>query len=253
MYSNAYIFRFASIMVITVATILATAAMMLKPFQEDNIRKEKMKAILAAADIPADASNAIENYNSHIQKELVVNLDGEVVSTVSQEAFEDETQLRAFNIDLKDVIKNVTLFKAGKAENEPQLPVFVMKTDQGKIIYVFPVRGKGLWGPIWGNIALEEDMNTIYGTNFDHKGETPGLGAEINTDAFENQFIGKKIFNEQGEFVSVKVVKGGVANSNIDPAHGVDGISGGTITSNGVDDMIRNGLDSYLPFLKKQR
>ena len=110
------------------------------------------------------------------------------------------------------------------------------------------MRGVGLWGPIWGNIAFESDFNTIAGATFDHKGETPGLGAEINTSWFEDEFKGKTIFDEQGKFVSVNVVKGGAGEN---APHAVDAISGGTITSNGVKDMLLTGLDNYVPYIKK--
>ncbi|MDD4847227.1 MAG: NADH:ubiquinone reductase (Na(+)-transporting) subunit C [Bacteroidales bacterium] len=103
---------------------------------------------------------------------------------------------------------------------------------------VIPVNGKGLWGPIWGYVVLADDHSTIKGVFFAHKSETPGLGGEISTEKFCSSFEGKKIFDENGQFVSVKVVKGGVLNSTINPIHGVDAISGGTVTSQGVEEML---------------
>jgi len=122
---------------------------------------------------------------------------------------------------------------------------------ESKRYFVVPVRGMGLWGPIWGNLAFESDFNTVAGATFDHKAETPGLGAEINTSWFQDYFKGKTIFDETGEFVSIKVVKGGVANSNVPLSHGVDAISGGTITSDGLTAMIESNLQNYVPFIKK--
>ena len=110
------------------------------------------------------------------------------------------------------------------------------------------MRGKGLWGPIWGYLALEEDMSTISGAVFDHKSETPGLGAEISLGWFQEPFIGKTIF-EGKEFKSITVVKGGAKE---DDMHGVDGISGGTITSDGVSDMLDERLSKYLPFFNQK-
>ena len=107
---------------------------------------------------------------------------------------------------------------------------------------------KGLWGPIWGFISLEEDLNKVYGAVFDHKSETPGLGAEINRPFFEDPFTGKTIF-EGEDFVSIKVVKGGAKDGDM---HAVDGISGGTITSDGVSDMLYERLSMYLPYFKGQ-
>ena len=103
--------------------------------------------------------------------------------------------------------------------------------------------------PIWGTIALKSDWRTVAGISLDHKSETPGLGAEINTDAFENQFIGKSIFDENMQFTSIKLIKGGAGPDN---PHGVDAISGGTLTCNGVTAMLKNCLSNYEPFIKKQ-
>ncbi len=102
-----------------------------------------------------------------------------------------------------------------------------------------------------GNIAFDSDFNTVAGTSFDHKSETPGLGAEINTKEFQNQFKGKQIFDQNGNFVSVSVVKGGVANSAINPIHGVDAVSGGTITSNGTSEMLKDCIENYVSYIKK--
>ena len=125
-------------------------------------------------------------------------------------------------------------------------PLFVFEKE-GNTYYVIPVRGKGLWGPIWGYLALQGDMNTVYGASFGHKGETPGLGAEIETEIFQQQFVGKKILDESGRFVSVKVIKGGAAPDDV---HGVDAVSGGTITSNGVTEMLSRTVSSYIPYFK---
>ncbi|MDR2867942.1 MAG: NADH:ubiquinone reductase (Na(+)-transporting) subunit C [Bacteroidales bacterium] len=133
---------------------------------------------------------------------------------------------------------------------DSNLLVIKVKTTDGTEEYIIPVKGKGLWGPIWGFIAIGEDGNTVKGAIFAHKGETPGLGAEITTPKFTNEFVGKQIFDEEGNFVSIKVVKGGVVNSNVPPLHGVDAISGGTVTSTGVDKMLQNELSKYVPFLK---
>ncbi|MCF8302875.1 MAG: NADH:ubiquinone reductase (Na(+)-transporting) subunit C [Bacteroidales bacterium] len=248
MYSNAYIFRFAAIMVITVAAVLATVATVLKPFQEKNKKIEKIQEILAAAEIKSTKADAIQTYEKHLVKELMVNFDGDVVSEY-QDGEILKGDKRAFNVNMKTLKNRLKEYKAGKTEQSPHLPVFILD-KQNEQLYVIPIRGKGLWGPVWGNIALQSDLKTIKGATFDHKGETPGLGAEINTDWFEDQFKGKKIF-EDGKFTSIRVVKGGIENSPVDAIHGVDGISGGTITSNGVDQMLETGLKNYLPFFNQ--
>ena len=129
--------------------------------------------------------------------------------------------------------------------DERALPVVVANVD-GVVKYILPLRGVGLWGPIWGYVSLNEDKNTIFGVVFDHKGETPGLGAEITQPKFKSQFVGKLIFNN-GELMSISVKNGGGATGS----HEVDAISGGTITSKGVESMLKDYLTCYEQFLKK--
>ena len=123
-------------------------------------------------------------------------------------------------------------------------------TAGGKTLYIVPVAGSGLWGPVWGYIAVEEDWNTISGVVFDHKGETPGLGAEITTPKFRDQFAGKKLF-EGDNLVGITVLKG--AGSSRGNDHAVDAISGGTITSRAVEKMILATLEQYLPYIEQQK
>ena len=121
--------------------------------------------------------------------------------------------------------------------------------DNGDTLHILPLEGKGLWGPIWGYVSLKEDMSTIAGVTFDHKGETPGLGAEINTTEFESQFIDKTLFRN-GSFVSVMVVKGGAQKGSTSE---VDAISGGTITSKGLEAMVYDGIIKYEKYLSQNR
>jgi len=136
-----------------------------------------------------------------------------------------------------------------KPEADRIFPLYVFNSDKGKS-YILTVRGNGLWDEIWGNIALKEDLNTIAGAAFDHKGETPGLGAEIKDNpTFPSRFKGKKIFTEDGTYVSVDVKKTGGTAGN---PYAVDGISGATVTADGVDEMLERGIKYYLPYLNKQ-
>lgn len=241
--SNSYIFIYASVMVIIVAAVLSTTATILKDKQLQNVKNEKMQAILASANIESTPENSEETYNKYITEELILNQNGEVEDIYKGGKFEKGSQ-RAFYLDLK-----VEEFKKSQGENFSS-PLFVCSVN-GETYYIIPLLGKGLWGPIWGNIAFKSDFNTVKGVVFDHKGETPGLGAEIIFPAFTNPFIGKTIFDNQGNFTSIKVVKGGAAKLATDQQiHGVDAISGGTITSNGVNDMLRNNLENYVPYIK---
>lgn len=251
MFSNSYIFKYASIMVILVAAMLATAAILLQPAQNQNVKVEKIQDLLQSANITSTPANAEDLYDKHIVKEIVINSNGEELAVYSKGKFE-KGDIRAFNIDVRGQLKIKNDQLAGKTTEQPVYPLFVcvVETDT---IYIIPLEGTGLWGPVWGNMALKKDFRTVEGVTFGHKGETPGLGAEISLPIFEDQFPGKQITTEDGEFTSIKVIKGGVANSNIDPVHGVDAISGGTITSVGVSNMIESNLSNYITYIKKHR
>lgn len=243
MFSNKYIFIYATIMVVVVAAILSAAAMLLQPFQARNANVEKIQNILTSAGIVSTKENAEELFKKHIVAELLIDRNGGIISG---------DQRKAFDLDLKSELKKLEELESGKSRAEPAFPMFVCQNN-ADTIYIIPVLGKGLWGPLWGYVALKNDCNTIVGVVFDHKGETPGLGAEIATPAFQSQFAGKKIFDESENFVSVAVVKGGVANSSINPEYGVDAISGGTITSTGLANMLKICLENYEKYFKEKR
>ncbi|MFA7081726.1 MAG: NADH:ubiquinone reductase (Na(+)-transporting) subunit C [Bacteroidales bacterium] len=236
MFSNRYIYIYATVLVVFSALILTLAAVGLKPFQDKNIRVEKMQQLLGAVGLESDANNAEELFNKYFKEQHAVNSKGEVVATFIN-GEQTVGEINPFTIDTK---KQMALVKT----NDPSavLPVFVYEKE-GKKTYVVPVIGNGLWGGIWGNIAFADDLNTIVGVNFDHKGETPGLGAEIATPMFEDQFKGKTIF-EGEDFTSIEVKKA----ADKSKPHEVDAISGGTITSNGVSDMLSNNLKFYIPY-----
>lgn len=251
MFSNSYIFKYAAVMVILVAAILAGAAIILQPAQDRNIKVEKIQDMLASAKINSTPQDAEELYKEHIIQEILISEDGEVVSLYEDGKF-TKGDRRAFDVDLKSELKLKQDVAAGKSTQKPVYPLFVCEKDSDTL-YIIPLRGNGLWGPVWGNMTLKSDLSTVEGVTFGHKGETPGLGAEISTPMFEDQFPGKKIFDDNGEFTSVNVIKGGVKNSNIDPVHGVDAISGGTITSMGVNAMIANNLSNYISYIKNHK
>lgn len=236
--SNTYIFIYSSVLVILVATLLALAANVLKPLQEKNLEIAKKLEILRSVDKGWDASSAdsknayVEGeYDKYITSTFVLNHEGDTVS--GQDAF---------------LIEPVRELKKDPASR--LFPVFICTQDDGSINYIFPVNGKGLWGPIWGYVALDPDFNTIIGAFFDHKGETPGLGSEINTRVFQDQFRNKRLFDEKGEFVSVKVSKSTEPKTEY---HSVDAISGGTITSKGLEATIYDSMTHYLPFLNQKK
>ena len=246
MYSNSYVFRYAAIMVVLVAAILSLAALMLKPAQDRNIAVAKMQSILSAAHVEATSKDAESLYADYIVEEIVINKEGDVIGSYKDGQFV-QGDVRAFYIDLKKELYNESV------GNDFKLPLYVAEKD-GEKMYIIPLLGKGLWGPVYGNLALAGDFNTVTGATFGHDKETPGLGAEIELDFFENQFIGKKILDENGNFVSIQVVKGGAQMLPADQQiHGVDAISGGTITSNGVSDMLKSNLENYIGYINKHK
>ena len=214
--SNAYIILYSTVMVVIVATLLALAALGLQKRQYENELNEKKQAILAS--LSASDQRYDEFIDAYVVDKNGARIDGEDVFTL-----------------LKDL---PGAYAAGK------FPVF--EARDGRV--VLPVTGSGLWGPIWCYVALEKDMNTVAGVIMAHKGETPGLGAEISTAKYQANFVGKTIF-EGDKFVSVTLRKGGAK----DPAHEVDAISGGTKTSDGVTAMLYNSLANYLPLLEAKR
>ena len=208
-------------MVIIVAFLLAFVSSLLKPMQEKNIELDKKKQVLAALNIfEKDAEAA---YAKYVKADQLLDAQGNVAAETGGFAVENA------------------------AVGGDKLPVYVCEVE-GDTKYVLPLYGAGLWGPIWGYVALNADKQTIYGTYFAHASETPGLGAEItNRDKFQVPFIGKKAVDGEGNVVISVVKFGKVKDETVE----VDGISGGTITSNGVDAMLKNSLGFYKPFLTK--
>jgi Na+-transporting NADH:ubiquinone oxidoreductase subunit C len=248
--SNGYTVLYATALVVVVATALALAATGLKNRQETNIAIEKKQAILTAVH-KTDSVDMQPNKRAYIEALYEKYIVEQYLTGEGGERKDGD----AFAVDMKAQYDIIRQINAGDLDTVQKaalratllLPVYVCLNDDSTRKYILPVYGLGLWGAVWGYVAFDEDLNTIYGATFDHKGETPGLGAEIATPAFAKQFVGKQIF-ENGTFTSVHILKGGAAP---DDPHGVDAISGGTITSRGVEAMLKNSLTEYLPFLTR--
>jgi len=227
---NSYTIIYAAVMVVIVALLLALVSSGLKETQTTNVKLDKKKQILSALQINLEDQDAAALYDQYIVKELVVNTKADILSEVKGEAFDI------------DIVK-----EAAKPLESRQLPIYVAQLE-GQTKYIIPLRGAGLWGPIWGYVALNDDKNTVFGTYFSHASETPGLGAEISLPKFQQEFVGKHILNDRNEFVSIAVMKAG---QNSDTQEQVDAISGGTITSKGVEAMLLNSIGQYEAFLIK--
>lgn len=224
--SNTYTIVYAAVMVIVVAFLLAFVNASLKSKQEENIKQDTKKQILAALNI-REVEDVNGTYFKVVKEDRLITPDGELGEVVDDKDF-----ATSYEKEVKD---------------NNRVHIFVCDID-GQTKYVIPVYGVGLWGAIWGYVALNDDKNTVYGTYFSHSGETPGLGAEIATEMFQKEFIGKHALNENE--IALSVVKNGKAKEN--PEFYVDGISGGTITSNGVDAMLKNSMSNYIKFLTKK-
>ena len=219
--SNAYIIIYSVVMVVVVAVLLAVTSLSLQERQNENMLNEKRQQIVKAlGENPETAT-----YSDVVAEAVMLDKNGQTIS--------GKTEANIFEA-LNDLTAS---FEAG------EFPIF--KAANGSV--VIPVYGAGLWGPVWGYIALEPDMNTVKGIVMDHSGETPGLGAEITSEGVQSSFVGKTIF-EGNDFVSVSMRKGGATNN-----HEVDAISGGTKTCDGVNEMLKSGLEGYLPYMNANK
>lgn len=238
---NSYTVVFAIIMVIVVGSVLAAFASGLKPQIKANERFEKQQNILYAmgvnnnegpndvAFVPTDVVE--EKFNEFITRQIVIQGD---------EVMEDD---QAYLIDIKKEAN-----KAKDGDYKRRLPLFIGEKD-GEEVYVVPVRGKGLWDAIWGFVAMDKTM-TIEGVYFDHKGETPGLGAEIKQRFFMDDFEGES-FLDDGNFESIKVAKGNNDPKNLDKTDNeVDALAGATITGDGLSAMLKKDVRMYVSYFK---
>ena len=238
MNSNSYILIFVSILTVVVAVTLGGLREVTKEKAAQNEEIFNKRAILSSIETKLGEGITVDKLS-----------DEEVLTLFSPENMEQVVLDMSGNtlegIQAEDVDMAV---ERKKPEADRKLPVYIYKGGD-QPLYILSVRGNGLWDEIWGNIALESDLSTIAGASFDHTGETPGLGAEIKDNPkFSENFRGKKIYRD-GELVSVGVRKGGAK----DPVYEVDGISGATVTADGVDEMLERGLKYYAPYLNQLR
>ena len=219
---NTYTFLYSVVMVVVVAAVLSMISLSLLPLQEKNRMNEKRQNILSAINITSTAETAEDMLSKYVKEEYVVNAKGE----------KQNISGTVLDIDIAA--------EYSKKPEDRKLPVYEATVDGAKK-YILPIYGAGLWGPIWGYISLNDDKETVYGLYLGHQGETPGLGAEIATDKFRGQFPGKKISSATG--LGIAIVKGATNDQ-------VEAISGGTITSKGVEAMLKAYLTNYESFLK---
>lgn len=244
-HSTNYIVRFVVFMTILVALVLSLLS---TSWKEKTLENE---AIFNKRAILTSVSDYLDEDPKDMSEEKVLEIFDTKVEQIALDM--KGNSLKADGITTagykRGKPEHIDMKKEKKKEEATRIfPLYVLNTDKGKV-YITTVRGNGLWDEIWGNIALKEDLVTVAGAAFGHKGETPGLGAEIKDNpTFPAQFKGKKIYNEAGEYTSVNVVKGGAKPGDI---NGVDGLSGATVTADGVEEMLYRGIKYYLPYFNK--
>lgn len=240
---NSYTVIFATIMVVIVGSVLAFLASGLNDRIKENERFEKQQNILYAMGINENTEDSGVNFipTDVVEGEFLKYIKEQYV-LVNGEVQKDD---QAFLIDMK---KQLAALKNG---GEARLPIFIGDKD-GKKSYILPMYGKGLWDAIWGFISVDEDM-VVQGVYFDHKAETPGLGANIKMRFFMDDFIGESLL-EGKRYAGVSVAKGNndPLNNNKDDNE-VDALAGATITGNGVSAMIKETLTVYKPYLETIR
>ena len=226
-------------MTIFFGTLLSFTRMKLAPIQKVQVEIDTKKKILGAVmDISSlNPEEILETYEN--------KMSSKVLDIKGNELYQEDGSIY--------IAEEVNISKNYKINKDERLyPVFMYSDDGSSIdFYIFPMFGNGLWDWISGFVALDKDLNQIVGVAFDHKAETPGLGARISSDELQDRYKGKKIFNELGNLVSIKMLK--KENNEMLTLHEVDGMSGATITANGLNDMLKNYLDCYLPFIKKNQ
>lgn len=227
--ANSYIIMYSCVMVIIVAFLLAFISSALKPTQDINVALDKKKQVLAALNIRGlDNEASAAKYAEVVQADAVIDAEGKTLEEGTQGGEE-----AGFKLSSAD-------YKAGR------LAIYICNVE-GKKKYVVPVYGMGLWGPIWGYIAVNEDGKTVFGAYFNHESETAGLGAEIkDSKAWQDKFMGKTIYDATGTPV-LKVLK---ASEVKDTQTQIDAVTGATLTSNGVSDMLIEGFGKYREYFK---
>ena len=214
--SNVYTICYAAVMVVLVAFLLAFVSSALKPAQDANVAIDKKKQILASLNVRGIAKSDVEaKYNELIQETYVLTPDGQEIEGAD-----------AFDVETKEIGE--------------KFPIYLAKTAEGEDAYVLPLKGRGLWGGLWGYVAVTLDFEKVLGAYFDHESETAGLGALIKEEKFQSQFIGRPVMAD-GK-VALTVVKKGSSEAETQ----VDGVTGATLTSKGVGEMVLSGIQQYV-------
>lgn len=237
--SNTYVIVYSAVLTIILGLLLSGSAQVLGPWQQEAIALDKKKqilgAVISAEEIAAMKPEEVNQFYANHIASTVVDINGQEIT---------EGGVTAEKVEVAKDYK--------KPADQRAYPVYIYHADGNPSevkSYIFPLYGAGLWDAIWGYIALETDMNTIGGITLAHAGETPGLGARITEGEVQARYVGKQIFDESGELVAVQMMKGEGKDYSSD-MHKVDGMSGATITGNGVNNMLKAYLGHYEAYIK---
>jgi Na+-transporting NADH:ubiquinone oxidoreductase subunit C len=241
--NNLYTIIFSTVMVLVIGSLLAFLASSLKPRITENMRFEKQQNILYAMGVHNnEGANDVRYITTDVVGEVFEKYISQQYYIQGGELIEDD---EAYLIELA---REEALTR--NPDYQKRYPLFVGEKD-GETYYIVPVLGKGLWDAIWGFVALDENF-VVKGVLFDHKAETPGLGANINQRFFMDMFKGEHVFDEEGYFAGITVAKGNNDPANVRKTDNkVDAIAGSTITGDGVTVMLRNYLRTYIPFIQQ--
>lgn len=239
--SNTYIIVYSAVLTIILGLLLSGSAQLLGPWQQEAIALDKKKqilgAVISAEEIAAMTPEEVNTFYSSRISSTVVDITGKEITA------------EGISADKVEIAKDYK-----KTAEERAYPVFIYhaegKPDQVES-YIFPMYGAGLWDAIWGYLALDTDLNTIKGITLAHAAETPGLGARITEAKVQGRYVGKKIFDESGALVTVMMQKGENKDYTSDP-HKVDGMSGATITGDGVNNMLKAYMGCYEAYIKSK-
>ncbi len=234
---------------IVCSLVVSGAAVLLKPAQIKNKALDRKSNILAAAGMLEPGQSAAE-----IEEEFASKITAKIVDL---DAGRYTTEPGVANFEQRKIAKNpktsINLSDADDLANisrrENYAIVYLVETDGKLDKLILPVHGYGLWSTLYGFLALESDLNTVAGFGFYDHGETPGLGGEVDNPKWKAQWLGKEVY-AQGA-VAIEVVKGSVDTNKAGAEHQIDGLSGATLTSNGVTNLLKfwMGEMGYKQFL----
>lgn len=247
----------AIIISLVCSVLVSVAAVSLRPVQIKNMRLDRLQNILLAADIEAEKGEVEKVYRDRITP-VIIEL--ETGNELGEEQFDRFLNLEDFNI--KKVARHAEYGKTIPPERDiagikrmPRfMPVYLVKTGDQIERIIFPLYGKGLWSTMYGFMALDRDLRTIKGFTFYEHGETPGLGGEVDNPKWKATWKGKLAFDKEWN-VKIQVIKGAVVPGSAEAKYQIDGLSGSTLTTRGVDSLVRFwlGPDGYAPYFERLR